>query len=74
MWRFRLLQSTVDGKAFSEELQKLILGGEFDKLGQEERVRVRRGLEEIEPDVVAAFGELRALRRKYLHFTVEGRL
>jgi hypothetical protein len=71
LWRFRMLQPTVDGRAFSEDLQKLILGREFDKLGQEERVRVLRGLEEIEPDVVAAFGELRALRRKYLHFMVD---
>jgi hypothetical protein len=71
LWRFRMLQSTIDGKAFTEDLQKLILGREFDKLGQEERVRVLRGLEEVEPDVVAAFGELRALRRKYLHFMVD---
>lgn len=71
LWRFRMLQSTIDGRAFTEELQKLILGREFDKLGQEERVRVLRGLEEIEPDVVTAFGELRALRRKYLHFMVD---
>ena len=71
LWRFRMLQSTVDGKPFSEELQKLILGREFDKLGQEERVRVLRGLEAIEPEVIAAFGELRALRRKYLHFMID---
>jgi hypothetical protein len=71
LWRFRMLQPTIDGKAFSEELQKLILGREFDKLGQEERVRVLRGLDDIESDVVSAFGELRALRRKYLHFMVD---
>jgi hypothetical protein len=71
LWRFRMLQTTIDGRAFTEEVQKLILGREFDKLGQEERVRVLRGLEEVEPDVVAAFGELRALRRKYLHFMVD---
>jgi hypothetical protein len=71
LWRFRMLQSTIDGRAFTEELQKLIVGREFDKLGQEERVRVLRGLEEIEPEVVTAFGELRALRRKYLHFMVD---
>jgi hypothetical protein len=68
--RLRMLNSTVDGRPFSEELQKLILGREFDRLGQEEGVRVLRGLEEID-DVVTAFGELRALRRKYLHFRVD---
>jgi Domain of unknown function (DUF5615) len=26
LWRFRMLQSTIDGRAFTEELQKLILG------------------------------------------------
>jgi hypothetical protein len=71
LWRFRMLESTIDGRAFTEHLQKLILGREFDTLGQEERVRVLRGLEEVEPEVVAAFGELRALRRKYLHFMVD---
>jgi hypothetical protein len=71
LWRFRMLHPTVDGRALSEDLQKLILGREFDKLGQEERVRVLRGLDDIEPDVVSAFGEVRALRRKYLHFMVD---
>jgi hypothetical protein len=42
LWRFRMLQPTIDGRPSSEDLQKLILGREFDKLGQEERVRVRR--------------------------------
>jgi hypothetical protein len=32
LWRFRMLQSTIDDRPFSEELQKLILGREFDKL------------------------------------------
>jgi hypothetical protein len=71
LWRFRMLRPSIDGRTFSEELQKLILGREFDRLGQEERVRVLRGLEDLEPDVVSAFGELRALRRKYLHFMVD---
>ena len=71
LWRFRMLQSTIDGRPLSEELQKLLLGREFDKLGQEERVRVLRGLEDIEEDVAKAFGELRSLRRRYLHFMVD---
>lgn len=32
----------------------------------------KSGLEEVEPEVVTAFGELRALRRRYLHFMVDG--
>lgn len=71
LWRFRMLQPRVDGRAFSEDLQRLILGREFDKLGQEDRVRVLRALDNVEPEIVVAFGELRALRRKYLHFMVD---
>ena len=71
LWRFRMLQPKLDGRPLTEELQKLLLGREFDKLGQEERVRVLRALEHVDDDVIAAFGELRAVRRKYLHFMVD---
>jgi hypothetical protein len=49
----------------------LILGREFDKLGQEERVRVLRAIDDLDEETVSAFGELRALRRRYLHFMVD---
>ena len=72
LWRFRMLQSTIDGKPFSESLQKLILGREFDKLGpgrarpgssrsRRDRARCRDGLLES----CARFG------RKYLNFMVD---
>jgi hypothetical protein len=71
LWRFRMLTPQVDGRPLDGELQRLLLGREFDKLGQEERVRVLRAIDELDPDVVSAFGELRSLRRRYLHFMVE---
>jgi hypothetical protein len=71
LWRFRLLSPQLDGRPLDGELQRLLMGREFDKLGQEERVRVLRAIDDLDADIVSAFGELRALRRRYLHFMVE---
>jgi hypothetical protein len=71
LWRFRMLETKVDGRPLDVELQKALLGREFDKLGQEERVRVLRALEVMDEETVQAFGELRSLRRQYLHFMVD---
>lgn len=71
LWRFRMLHPQLDGRPLNEELQKLLFGREFDKLGQEERVRVLRALDQIEDETIQAFGELRFIRKQYLHFMVE---
>jgi hypothetical protein len=71
LWRFRMLQPQLDGRPLDEGLQKLVFGSEFDKLGQEARVRVLRALDQIDDETVQAFGELRSLRRQYLHFMVD---
>jgi len=71
LWRFRMIQPHIDGRPLDKELQQLVLGGEFDKLGQEQRVRVLRDFEPIDEETVQAFGELRSVRRKYLHFMVD---
>jgi hypothetical protein len=71
LWRFRMLEPKIDGKAFDEELQKLLMGREFDKLGQEERVRVVRALDSPDEATIQAFGSLRSLRRQYLHFMID---
>jgi hypothetical protein len=71
LWRFRMLQPQIDGRALDEALQKLVFGREFNKLGQEERIRVLRAIDQIEDETVQAFGELRSLRRQYLHFMVD---
>jgi len=71
LWRFRMLQPCLDGRPLDESLQKLLLGREFDKLGQEERIRVLRAVDTLDEELVSAFGNLRSLRRKYLHFMVD---
>jgi hypothetical protein len=71
LWRFRMLEPKLDGRPFDEELQKLLLGREFDKLGQEERVRVLRAVDTLDELTVQAFGQLRAIRRRYLHFMID---
>lgn len=71
LWRFRMLEPKLDGRPLDEELQKLLKGREFGKLGQEERVRVLRALDTIDEPSVQAFGQLRAIRRRYLHFMID---
>ena len=71
LWRFRMLDTRIDGRPLDEELQKQLMGREFDKLGQEERVRVLRALDTLDEAMVQAFGQLRSIRRQYLHFMVD---
>ena len=71
LWRFRMLEPKLDGRPLDDELQKLLIGREFDKLGQEERVRVLRALDTLDESMVQAFGQLRSIRRQYLHFMVD---
>ena len=71
LWRFRMLQPQLDGRPLDEALQKLLLGREFDRLGQEERIRVLRAVDTLDEELVSAFQELRSLRRTYLHFMVD---
>jgi len=71
LWRFRMLEPRVDDRPFDDELQKLLMGRQFDKLGQEERVRVLRALDTLDEETVQAFGQLRSIRRQYLHFMVD---
>jgi len=71
LWRFRMLEPKLDGRVLDGELQKLLLEREFDKLGQEERVRILRALEVLDEEMIHAFGKLRALRRQYLHFMID---
>jgi len=71
LWRFRMLEPKLDGRPLDQELQKLLMGREFDKLRQEERVRVLRAVDTLDEETVRAFGELRALRRQYMHFMVD---
>lgn len=73
LWRFRMLQPQLDGRPLDEALQKLLLGREFDRLRQEERIRVLRALDTLDEELISAFGDLRLLRRSYLHFMVDAK-
>jgi hypothetical protein len=71
LWRFRMLEPTINGRPREEVLQEAFGGRDFDRLGQEERVRVLRTIEAFDDETVQAFGQLRSLRRQYLHFMVD---
>src|SRR5712692_804642 len=72
LWRFRMLESGP-GKVPDEKLTEVLKGKEFDKLRQERRVEVLRELEPLDTEMVTAFGELRGIRRQYLHFMVDAK-
>jgi hypothetical protein len=71
LWRFRMLEPKLDDRPLDETLQKLLMGKEFDKLGQEDRVRVLRALDTLDETMIQAFGELRGIRRQYMHFMID---
>jgi hypothetical protein len=51
----------------SPEYQKLLFGMEFERLGQERRIRVLLALGLIDQDVMRDFDTVRVARRRYLH-------
>lgn len=58
---------TINGKPLTDEKAKQIYGRTFEKMGQEQRVRLLQGYEMItEPDQLR-LDKVRELRRKYLH-------
>ena len=71
LWRFRMLEPKLDGRPLDDDLQKLLMGRKFDKLVQEQRVRVLKAIDTIDEEMVQAFGELRSLRNQYMHFMVD---
>ena len=71
LWRFRMLDLSINGAAFDLRLQALLFGKEFDKLGQEQRVKVLSALDSLDDDTVRAFTDLRTIRRRYLHFMID---
>jgi hypothetical protein len=71
LWRFRMLEPKLDGRGLDEEIQKLLMGREFDKQGQEERIRVLRALDTLDEHTIQAFAQLRGIRRQYMHFMID---
>lgn len=67
MLLFRMNEFTLNGKKVEGEQEKALFGAEFDKLGQERRLKVLKGLSYITDEQYQLFNELRGLRRPYLH-------
>lgn len=53
---------------WTEERQLRLFGRTFERLGQEQRVKVLRGLDIIDDELVEIFDLVREKRRKHLHF------
>ena len=71
LWRFRMVEPKIDKRALDTTVQKLVFGREFDKLGQDQRVKVLQVVDNVEQEVVDAFTQLRSIRRRYMHFMME---
>lgn len=71
LWRFRMLAGTAKIEGLDEDVQDAFKGDGFDRLGQERRVTVLKKIDSLDEATVQAFGELRSLRRRYLHFMIE---
>ncbi|PQO27597.1 hypothetical protein C5Y96_18900 [Blastopirellula marina] len=71
LWRFEMLKTEIGGKPLNKDRQKLLFGRSFDKMGQDQRVKVLEGLDDVDADLASKFTELRGLRRQYLHFLIE---
>lgn len=65
IWQFEMLNPQ------EQHLQQSLMGRRYEKLGQEDRVRVLQAFQSIDADTVNAFTKLRELRRKYLHFRAD---
>ena len=71
LWRLRMLAGVVNIEELDEDVRDAFKEGEFDRLGQERRVKVLKKIDSLDDATVQAFGELRSVRRRYLHFMIE---
>jgi hypothetical protein len=66
--KFEISNITIDGRPVDSSLQKEIFGREFERLGQERRVKVLAAFSLIDDEQEAHFDTKRTARRRYLHF------
>lgn len=59
---------SINGKPVDSALQKAIFGREFEKLGQEQRVDILKGIGSLADAEAQNLDFLRATRRRYFHF------
>ena len=71
IWRFQMLRPGIDSRLQEDSLNKIMKNRSFDELGQERRVDVLKRVDQLDDETKQAFGELRSVRRQYLHFMVD---
>lgn len=69
LWRFRMILAEMSSLPEDRRTELPALDA-FDRMGQQGRVSTLREIEQLDPDLVSAFGELRGIRREYMHFMV----
>lgn len=74
IWRFRMQSEILKPEDVDEDVREALQGDAFDRMGQEGRVKVLRKVESLDELTVQAFGELRGVRRRYLHFMLDEKL
>jgi len=65
---FDISKININGKPLDDKKQKELFGRTFEKLGQDQRVKVLLAFEKIDDETKAQFDDVRTIRRKYLHF------
>lgn len=66
LWKMTPL--THNGQPLTPVFEKGIWGSEFEKLGQDKRIKILEAFGAIDADTVCLFNELRTRRIKYFHF------
>lgn len=66
--KFEISNITIDGRVVDSSIQKEIFGCEYEKLGQERRVKVLAAFNLVSDEMKKQFDIIRTARRRYLHF------
>ena len=64
---FDISDVKMGDKEFNEEIQKLMFGCSFEKLGQDRRVKTLKAFEIINQQTAERFDKIRMIRKRYLH-------
>ena len=64
---FDISNIMIGKEKLDEEKQNLVFGRSFEKLGQDQRIRVLKGFKIINQETAGKFDKIRIIRKKYLH-------
>lgn len=65
---FDISDVSLNGLTMTEPQQHQLFGRSFEKLGQDQRVKVLRACSLIDTEIESAFNCIRTKRKRYLHF------